>query len=212
MGQSHYFDPEPGVASRRSTVRLSIGDLEVELLVDRGVFSANAVDPGTVALLKSNGRGRTTWPREGDLLDLGCGYGPIACTLARRHPDRVVWAVDVNTRALELTGRQRRGPAAPQRPDQAPRRDAPWPRPSGDLVQPADKDRQGRSARSSHPVAGAPVRAGARPAWWCTATSEETHWPNGSAARGGRCLGWPPSGATGSSRCARREAAPARPT
>lgn len=104
MGQSHYFDPEPGVASRRSTVRLSIGDLEVELLVDRGVFSANAVDPGTVALLKSNGREGDYLASEGDLLDLGCGYGPIACTLARRHPDRVVWAVDVNTRALELTG------------------------------------------------------------------------------------------------------------
>ena len=104
MGQSHYFDPEPGVASRRSTVRLSIGDLDVELLVDRGVFSANAVDPGTVALLKSNGREGDRLAAEGDLLDLGCGYGPIACTLARRHPDRVVWAVDVNTRALELTG------------------------------------------------------------------------------------------------------------
>lgn len=103
MGQSHYFDPEPGVTSRRSTVRLSIGDLDVELLVDRGVFSANAVDPGTLALLKSDGRGEDHLAADGDLLDLGCGYGPIACILARRHPDRVVWAVDVNRRALELT-------------------------------------------------------------------------------------------------------------
>ena len=37
-----------------------------------------------------------------DLLDLGCGYGPIALTLARRAPDATVWAVDVNQRALDL--------------------------------------------------------------------------------------------------------------
>ena len=38
-----------------------------------------------------------------DLLDLGCGYGPIAITLARRAPDATVWAVDVNERARALT-------------------------------------------------------------------------------------------------------------
>jgi 16S rRNA (guanine1207-N2)-methyltransferase len=36
------------------------------------------------------------------LLDLGCGYGPIAVTLARRSPAATVWAVDVNERALDL--------------------------------------------------------------------------------------------------------------
>ena len=37
------------------------------------------------------------------LLDLGCGYGPIALVLARRSPAAEVWAVDVNGRARELT-------------------------------------------------------------------------------------------------------------
>jgi len=41
-------------------------------------------------------------PASGDLLDLGCGYGPIACVLAARSPGATVWAVDVNERALEL--------------------------------------------------------------------------------------------------------------
>jgi 16S rRNA (guanine1207-N2)-methyltransferase len=40
---------------------------------------------------------------QGDLLDLGCGYGPIALTLAVRASDTRVWAVDVNARALGLT-------------------------------------------------------------------------------------------------------------
>ena len=43
-------------------------------------------------------------PPEGDLLDLGCGYGPIAVTMARRAPGATVWAVDVNERALGLVG------------------------------------------------------------------------------------------------------------
>jgi 16S rRNA (guanine1207-N2)-methyltransferase len=42
-------------------------------------------------------------PLEGNLLDLGCGYGPLACALARRAPRAIVWATDVNSRALELT-------------------------------------------------------------------------------------------------------------
>jgi 16S rRNA (guanine1207-N2)-methyltransferase len=43
-------------------------------------------------------------PAEGatELLDLGCGYGPIACSLAVRSPGSRVWAVDVNERALAL--------------------------------------------------------------------------------------------------------------
>ena len=41
-------------------------------------------------------------PPAGDILDLGCGYGPIACALAARAPGATVWAVDVNERALAL--------------------------------------------------------------------------------------------------------------
>ncbi len=98
MPAGHYFDAEPGVASRPATVSLSLPDVEAELRVDRGVFSAGRVDPGTVALLRA-----TPPPPAGPLLDLGCGYGPIACTLARREPRATVWAVDVNRRARELT-------------------------------------------------------------------------------------------------------------
>jgi len=39
------------------------------------------------------------------VLDLGCGYGPIACTLAARSPGAAVWGVDINERALELASR-----------------------------------------------------------------------------------------------------------
>ena len=94
----HYFDPTPAAASRPSTVTLELPDVRAELTVDRGVFSAGRVDPGTTALL------RALPPLErGPLLDLGCGYGAIACTLALRAPAAEVWAVDVNARAVALT-------------------------------------------------------------------------------------------------------------
>jgi len=98
-GTSQYFEPDPNVASRPRTVELVLPDMTLQLRTDRGVFSAASVDPGTKLLLLEAGRPPTG---VGDLLDLGCGYGPIALALARRAPDATVWAVDVNRRALDL--------------------------------------------------------------------------------------------------------------
>lgn len=64
------------------------------------MFSAHRVDPGTIELL----RAAPSPPPTGDLLDLGCGYGPIAVTMARRAPGATVWAIDTNQRAVALTG------------------------------------------------------------------------------------------------------------
>jgi 16S rRNA (guanine1207-N2)-methyltransferase len=94
----HYFDAEPGAASRPRTVRLDLPDRSLTLTTDRGVFSGDRVDPGTKYLLLDG----PPLPATGTFVDLGCGYGPIACTLAARKPAATVWAVDVNQRALEL--------------------------------------------------------------------------------------------------------------
>jgi 16S rRNA (guanine1207-N2)-methyltransferase len=98
-GRPHYFSPSPEVASRPATVRLDLPDVSFALRVDRGVFSAGRVDPGTKVLLLE----APPPPPAGNLLDLGCGYGPIALTLATRAPGATVWAVDVNERAVDLT-------------------------------------------------------------------------------------------------------------
>lgn len=97
--KSHYFEARPAVASRPHTVRLRTKDVELDLRADRGVFGSKAVDLGTLMLLQE----APGPPPQGDLLDLGSGYGPIAIVLARRSPKARVWAVDVNERALELT-------------------------------------------------------------------------------------------------------------
>ena len=39
---------------------------------------------------------------EGDVLDVGCGYGPIGLSIAKANPERFVHMMDVNTRALQL--------------------------------------------------------------------------------------------------------------
>jgi 16S rRNA (guanine1207-N2)-methyltransferase len=97
----HYFSPQPGAPHRPGLVRVVLPDVYLELATDSGVFSPGRLDPGTRLLLDCS----PAPPPSGDLLDLGCGYGPIACVLARRSPGATVWAVDVNERALELCAR-----------------------------------------------------------------------------------------------------------
>jgi 16S rRNA (guanine1207-N2)-methyltransferase len=87
------------VASSPTTIRLALPDLTLDLRTDHGVFAREGIDPGTKLLLLE----APAVVSSGHLLDLGCGYGPIALTLARRCPDATVWAVDVNRRARSLT-------------------------------------------------------------------------------------------------------------
>lgn len=94
----HYFDADPAASSQRREVRLDLPDLSLTLTTDRGVFSADRVDPGSKYLLLE----APPPPPDGSFVDLGCGYGAIACTLAARAPRATVWAVDVNRRALDL--------------------------------------------------------------------------------------------------------------
>jgi 16S rRNA (guanine1207-N2)-methyltransferase len=97
----HYFAAKPTAAHRPGLVRVVLPDLYLELETDSGMFSPGRLDPGTRFLLES----APAPAAAGDLLDLGCGYGPIACTMAARSPGATVWAVDVNERALALCER-----------------------------------------------------------------------------------------------------------
>jgi 16S rRNA (guanine1207-N2)-methyltransferase len=97
----HYFSMDPAVSAQRREVTFSVEGQDYSLTSSTGVFSADRLDSGTAVLLrKAELPGAET---SGALLDLGCGYGPIACVLATRAPVAQVWAVDVNARARELT-------------------------------------------------------------------------------------------------------------
>lgn len=97
--QDQYFSAQPQSADLRRSLHVTLRSHELDVIVSNGVFSSSRLDLGTSVLL----RHAPTPPEHGRFLDLGCGWGPIALTLALESPEAEVHAVDINERALELT-------------------------------------------------------------------------------------------------------------
>lgn len=99
MVSEHYFSESPGSEFTPRTITTQLAGRTVQVSTAGGTFSAEHLDRGTRVLLDE-----TPAPTpSGTMLDLGCGWGPIALSLALWSPRATVWAVDVNERALELT-------------------------------------------------------------------------------------------------------------
>jgi 16S rRNA (guanine1207-N2)-methyltransferase len=96
----HYFAAEPASADQRREISVVLDGYPLQVETAPGVFSPGHVDLGTSVLLDTVGT-----PPAGKVLDLGCGWGPIALTAAIRMPAAHVYAVDVNERALDLVSR-----------------------------------------------------------------------------------------------------------
>ncbi len=97
----HYFTEEPASADERRLLEVTLAGRSVRAWTAPGIFSPGRVDLGTQVLLRQVPPPPTT----GDLLDLGCGWGPLALTMALASPAARVWAVDVNRRSLDLVAR-----------------------------------------------------------------------------------------------------------
>jgi len=98
MANEHYFSSTPESDLKLRTIHAPIAGVERELVTSNGIFSPMRIDAGTQVLLSNV----PAPPPGGNLLDLGCGWGPMALTLALESPHATVWAVDVNERALDL--------------------------------------------------------------------------------------------------------------
>jgi 16S rRNA (guanine1207-N2)-methyltransferase len=96
----HYFTSQPSAESKPEQVRWRLPDMTVTLWTDRGVFSKGKVDRGTDLLARA-----MRLPEEGDLLDLGAGYGPLGVVAALRCPQARVTLVEINARAAALAER-----------------------------------------------------------------------------------------------------------
>ena len=101
MADEHYFSQAPASELQLRPLHVVLAGTEVTLSTANGVFSAERVDAGTSVLLSNT----PPSPPGGNLLDIGCGWGPIALTMALESPRATVWAVDVNDRALDLVRR-----------------------------------------------------------------------------------------------------------
>lgn len=99
--QDHYFTARPASAAELRRVPVRLAGREVEVVTAGGIFSPDGVDKGTRVLLDQV----PAPPGSGTFLDLGCGWGPLALTMALLSPAAAVHAVDVNERALDLARR-----------------------------------------------------------------------------------------------------------
>ena len=95
---SHYFENDNSLISEIKTFNISILGVSFIFCTDNGVFSKGELDFGTKLLIENVLKKDIT----GDVLDLGCGYGPIGIIL-KRIKDPNVTMVDINNRALHLS-------------------------------------------------------------------------------------------------------------
>lgn len=99
----YYFSEDPQSKSEPEKIEVSYKDELYSFWTDHGVFSRKELDPGSELLLATLENELTAEPI--DFLDLGAGYGPIACILGKRHPQLNLHLSDVNSRAIELCRR-----------------------------------------------------------------------------------------------------------
>ncbi|MBM7699836.1 class I SAM-dependent methyltransferase [Kurthia huakuii] len=94
----HYYSKNPEVESKPRRWSFRLRGFSFTFETDAGVFSKSEVDFGSRVLID-----RFELPSvEGNILDVGCGYGPIGLSIAKSYPERTVHMMDVNDRALNL--------------------------------------------------------------------------------------------------------------
>jgi len=120
MSHDHYFTAEPASPAEQRSIPVRLAGREVTVRTAGGVFSPDGVDKGTAVLFRE----APAPPPDGTFLDLGCGWGPVALTLALLAPAATVHAVDVNERSLDLLRTNARSLGLEQvhvwRPEQVP--------------------------------------------------------------------------------------------
>ncbi len=93
---AHYFTNDY-VKSNREKIFVNMRGISFSFITDGGVFSKKGLDFGTRSLLENIDLNELS----GDVLDFGCGYGPIGIFL-KKGKNINVDMIDINERALEL--------------------------------------------------------------------------------------------------------------
>lgn len=95
---SHYFTNNENLSHAINKVNVVIGNISYYFYTDNGVFSKGELDFGTELLLNTF---EYSFPQEKDVLDIGCGCGPIGIYLSKLGFN--VDMCDINQRAVLLT-------------------------------------------------------------------------------------------------------------
>ncbi|PLT35372.1 class I SAM-dependent methyltransferase [Bacillus sp. V5-8f] len=95
----HYYSQKPDVESNPRFWDFTLRGKTFRFKSDAGVFSKNEVDFGSRLLIEAF---QLNLEIKGDILDVGCGYGPIGLSVAASYPGRNVHMIDINSRAIEL--------------------------------------------------------------------------------------------------------------
>ena len=93
----HYYSAMPDVASDPKSVRYRVLGMEFTCTTDSGVFCRDGLDMGTRVLLAALPEALGD-----DILDLGCGWGPVGVALGKKYPQSRIVMSDVNARAVAL--------------------------------------------------------------------------------------------------------------
>lgn len=94
---SYYFDKNTDTKSNEKTVHVNIKNNVYAFITDNNVFSKRGLDFGTRTMLESIDLNEIS----GDILDFGCGYGPVGIYI-KSNTSSNVDMIDINERALEL--------------------------------------------------------------------------------------------------------------
>lgn len=98
MTTNHYYTTQPKTPHNLDQWNFELKGKTLHFVTDSGVFSKKTVDFGSRVLIDAFTENDLP---AGNLLDVGCGYGPIGLALAATS-ERTVEMVDINERAVNL--------------------------------------------------------------------------------------------------------------
>ena len=96
---NQYFENTPDLEHELKKFAFTLRKHNLNFISDSGVFSRQTIDFGSRVLIEAIDFANIP---AGNILDVGCGYGPIGLALAKEQTTRQTTMVDVNLRALDL--------------------------------------------------------------------------------------------------------------
>lgn len=93
----HYYSQKPTAAHDLHQIQETLRGRTYTFVTDAGVFSKKGVDYGSKVLIES-----LQISERSEVLDVGCGYGPMGIAASGLAIHGTVTMVDINERAVEL--------------------------------------------------------------------------------------------------------------